>query len=265
MISRCNQNDKTKIISYIDKDYPSCLYLYLDLKKYDLNTGLVDAYFLHDEANITGVILKYYSCLHVYSRNNNFDALELGRFIDNNNFSMIYCESDTASKIIEHLPSKVLRKTTITSGWVAQIKKIDKEPKGFSEPACESDFQQIAELIFSDEDIGKSYNFDDLTRQLIERYKEGYARNIVIKKDDWVIAHACTNAEIENIAVVAELLVRREYRKRGYASEIWREICAKLLSEGKEVYSFYYSEESRNLHKHIGFIEICEWTKIVIS
>ena len=104
-----------------------------------------------------------------------------------------------------------------------------------------------------------------MVNQLIQRNKEGYARNLVIKDNDLVIAHACTNAEFANIAVVAELLVRKEYRRRGYASEIWRDICGKLLAEGKEVYSFYYSEESRRLHKHIGFFEVCGWSKIVIN
>ena len=104
-----------------------------------------------------------------------------------------------------------------------------------------------------------------MAKQIEERNQEGYARNLVIKQDGQVIAHACTNAELNRIAVVAELLVKEGYRKKGFASEIWRTICSQLLSEGKEVYSFYYSEESRILHKHIGFHEICEWAKVVIS
>ena len=120
-------------------------------------------------------------------------------------------------------------------------------------------------MIYEDDDIGQSYNYTDLAKQIEERNREGYARNLVIKQNDLVIAHACTNAEIGKIAVVAELLVRKEYRRKGYASEIWRTICRQLLSEEKEVFSFYYSEESRALHKRIGFYEVCEWTKIVIS
>jgi hypothetical protein len=99
----------------------------------------------------------------------------------------------------------------------------------------------------------------------MERNKEGYARNLVIKNDGLVIAHICTNAEFGKVSVIAELLVREEYRGRGYASEMMRSICSVLLSEEKEVYSFYYSEESRRLHKHIGFFEVCEWSKIVIN
>ena len=157
-----------------------------------------------------------------------------------------------------------MHRASITYGWVAKIEKIDKKARGLAIPAKEKDFDQIVKLIYDDEDISRSYKYDELAKQLKERNKEGYTRNLVIKQENLVIAHACTNAEISDIAIVAELLVRKEFRRKGYASDIWRTICSQLLSEGKEVFSFYYSEESRRLHKRIGFFEVCEWAKIVI-
>lgn len=265
MIYKCGIKDKQRILSYISADYSHCLYLYLNLQKYGLNSDVIDVYLQLEGDNVTAVMLKYYSCLHLYSRDNIFDAYELGLFFANKGFTMLYSTAEIASKMFSVFPNTIAAKATVSNGWVAQIKNVDKESKGLSIPAQETDFDQIVRLIYDDEDIGRSYKFDELARQLVERNKDGYARNLVIKRDGLVIAHACTNAEFGNIAVVAELLVRKEYRRKGYATEIWRDICSKLLSEGKEVYSFYYSEESRRLHKHIGFFEVCEWAKIVID
>lgn len=72
-------------------------------------------------------------------------------------------------------------------------------------------------------------------------------------------------SETVALAIVAELIVNKEYRRRGYALEIWRAICEEVLKEGKRVFSFYYSNESRNLHKKVGFHEVCEWGKIVFN
>lgn len=265
MIIKCGKKDEQRILSYIGEGYPHCLYLYLNLQKYGIDSDIIEVYIQEEGNIISAVMLKYYSCLHVYSRENNFNANELGLFFASNGFSMLYCTSATVEKVYSSLPVAVSKNASVSNGWVAQIRNIDKQPKGLSNQAQYSDFEQIARLIYEDEDIGRSYNYDELTKQLVQRNKEGYARNLVIKQDNIVIAHACTNAEFGNIAVVAELLVRKEYRKKGYASEIWRDICSKLLSEGKEVFSFYYSEESRQLHKHIGFFEVCEWSKIVIG
>lgn len=264
MIIKCKKSDEGKIISYIGKKYSSCLYLYLNLKKYGVESDVIGVYIQQDEAKITAVMLKYYLCMHIFSNANDFDTKELASFFCEASCSMIYCTQKTAELIYAALPKHLKEKATVTTGWVAQIKSVDNLAKKIAVSAKDSDFDQIVRLIYDDEDIGRSYKFNELAKQLKDRNKEGYARNKVIKNGDLVIAHACTNAECNNIAVVAELLVRKEYRRKGYASEIWRDICGELLAENKEVFSFYYSEESRRLHKHIGFQEVCEWAKVVI-
>lgn len=265
MINQCSQQDSAEIITYIGNDYPYCLYLYLDLIQYGFDSQVVNVYTQRIDGSIAAVLLKYYSCVHVFSKNNVFDAYEIARFIEKTDVTVVYTTVETAKRLYTVLSDELQRKSVITEGWVSRINNVDKAPEGFARLAEKKDFIQIAELIYGDKEIGKLYKFDELSRQLIERNQEGYARNYVIKDNDTVVAHACTNAEIGNIAIVAELLVRKEYRRKGYASEIWRDICNQLLSEGKEVYSFYFSDESRNLHKKIGFSEICEWAKIVIE
>lgn len=201
----------------------------------------------------------------MYSFNNSLNATELGEFVQKHKFGMVYCTAQVAELIFKAFPPNVLESATLSTGWVARIKAIDKKPQGLSIVAQDKDFEQIVRLIYEDDDIGRSYRYEELARQLKERNHSGYTRNLVIKHGDMVIAHACTNAEFDNIAVAAELLVHKDYRRKGYASEIWRELCNLLLNENKEVYSFYYSDESRALHKKIGFTELCEWGKIVID
>lgn len=264
MITKCERSDKNRVISYIGANYPACLYLYLDLLQYGIGSNAVDVFIQGTDDRIDAVLLQYYSCLHVYSASNSFDSHELALFFSNNKYSMLYSAAETSKRIFAALPQKLKKQSTITTGWVSQIKNVDCQPQGMAVKAQKEDFEQIVQLIYGDEDIGRSYKYDELETQIEERNREGYARNIVIKRDNVVIAHACTNAEINGVAVVAELLVRKEYRRKGFATEIWRELCSQLLAEGKEVFSFYYTDESRALHKRIGFEEICQWAKIVV-
>lgn len=265
MIRKCGNGDRDRILSYIGDEYAHCLYLYLNLQRYGFDSDMIEVYFQMDGDRVGAVMLKYYTCLHVYSRDNVFDASEIGEFFAGNGFTMLYCMKETGEHLYTALPGAIRTKATITNGWVARVKSLDREPDGLSTPAQADDFDQIVRLIYDDDDIGRSYNYDDLSRQLVERNKEGYTRNLVIKQDGLVIAHICTNAEFGDIAVIAELLVRKEHRRKGYATGIMRDICGELLSEGKEVYSFYYSEESRLIHERLGFNEICKWAKIVLN
>lgn len=266
MILKCSIADENKVLSYIGEDYAKCLYLYLDLRKYGIGSDKIEVFIQeNDDKEVVAVLLRYYSCIHVYSFDNSFNAAELGLFIEKHGFSMVYCTAQTAELIYKAMPQDLLRSASMSKGWVAQINAINKAPNGLSTMAQDDDFGQIVQLIYEDEDIGRSYKYEELAQQLKERNRSGYTRNMVIKNGNLVIAHACTNAEFDNIAVVAELLVHKDYRRMGYASEIWRDLCYRLLNENKEVYSFYYSDESRSLHKKIGFTEVCEWAKIVFS
>jgi predicted GNAT family acetyltransferase len=265
MIHKCGKERESAVFEYIGNDYSKCLYLYLNLIKYGADSDVVRVYVQEENSEIKAVLLVYFSCLHVYTKDcSELDASGIISWAVENHCSMIYCKADIAEKIYENMAESLKHRVIITQGWAAQIKDVDKKCEMMPVPAKNDDFEQIVNLIYEDEDIGKSYKLADLAQQLRERNQQKYARNYVIKHDGEVIAHACTNAEISKIAVVAELLVKPAYRRRGYASAIWRYLCSELLSEGKEVYSFYYSEESRSLHKKIGFFEVCEWKKIVI-
>ena len=264
MIVKCNSNQQEYMIEdYIGDEYYKCLYLYMDLKRYGIDSEKIEVYIQLTNGEIEAIFLIYYSCLHVFSRQNAFDLFEFWQYFKKIDFSMIYCERSTAEYLWQGLFDEVSPFFDMKFGWVARIDMVDKKDSGKAQVATDDDFFQIVSMIYEDEDIGKSYNIKELSRQLVERSKEGFSRNYVIKEGNLVIAHACTNAEVEDIAVVAELVVNKEYRRQGYASDIWRSLCGDLISENKMVFSFYYSDGSRALHKKIGFKEVCVWTKIV--
>lgn len=261
MIIACDETWAPKIMAYIGMDYYRCLYLYLDLLQYGYASDFTDVFVQTGEEEMTAVMLKYHSCVHIFARDaEKMDIPELSRFICDGGCSMVYCAGDIARKLEALLAAEGF---CGTYGWLAQIK----DAGGFGDeavvPAKQSEFREIAALLYADEDIGSSYTLADLEKQLAERFEQGFGRNRVIHEDGRVAAHACTNAEYGDISVVGELIVAEEYRGRGLAKRIWRSLCGELLAEGKEVYSFYYSEASRALHRRIGFEERCGWGKLV--
>lgn len=262
MLVKYTNKDDNIIEQYIGADYYKCLYLYLDFKQYGAQDDNICTYIQLYDNEIKAIVLTYYSCIHIFSKNNDFIPEEILELVRTNRFTMIYCTKETAEKIWHFWPSNI--KAECIYGWVASIENVAVTSCYDVIKATSEDFSQIVNLIYQDEDIGKSYDYEELAKQLSERAKEGYTRNIVIKEGQTVVAHACTNAEYGNVAVVAELVVNPQYRRKGYGINIWSRICTDLLNEGKEVFSFYYSNESRSLHKKLGFVERCEWCKIVL-
>lgn len=262
IIILCDKTQKREIEEYIGKSYNECLYLYLNYKKYGFDNKHVKLYMQKEENIVTSLVLTYYSGMHVYSKNDNFNSSELISFIIKMNPSIICAKKDIIKKL-----SLPLSKYNYESefGWVREINNISFGFRDKVERAQESDFAEIAKLLYQDDDIGSSYKIDELTKQIKERNLEGYGRNYVIKDSGKIIAHAGTGAENDKVAVFNYLIVDPSYRKKGYATCVLSAVCEDLIKEGKKVYLINYTKESTALYDKVGFKISCEWGKLFLN
>ena len=77
MFKRVNQENVKLIKEYIGNDYDKCLYLYLDFLKYGLDNDNLKFWFDSKDDEIKCVVLKYYSGMHVFSKNRDCDSDEI--------------------------------------------------------------------------------------------------------------------------------------------------------------------------------------------
>ena len=260
MISLSKSEQMNEILSYISEDYPKCLYLYLDLVKYGCHSDTTITWMQTKDGRITAVMLAYHTALHIFSKEIDFDAKELLDFVIKRNPSII-CASAELIKIMEpYLTSK---------GFISEFGHIGKYIQNESSStscdirlATKDDIKEIAKLLYDDDDIGSSYTMEDLVRQIEERINDGFVRSYVVKLNNKVVAHLGTGAEIDKFCTISYVITAPEYRGRGISSSLFKYACKQLTSEGKEIYSVYYPENSRRLHHKMGFEDYCEFGKL---
>ena len=259
MIREIKKNEeKSIVLQYIGDNYYRCLYLYIDLTYYSLENGEIKCWIQYDKYNnITLVMLQYHSALHVYSDKNNFDMLELMRHFEKLKFSIVCGKAEIIKKMSMSIPS-----FESEIGCVGRLYEMEQFEDNTTELATINDIRDIAEMVYSDEDSGASYNLDDLVEQMTERFIHGFSRNMIIRENGLVVANVSTGGETEKITTLNNVIVRKEYRRRGLAKRVYMGLCNELLSEGKEVYSIYYVPESVALHKKMGFVELCKYGKL---
>lgn len=264
MIKKCiTLEEKLKVEEYIGKEYNKCLYLYMDLKKYSLNFPSVNTWIQYDKKeNIEAVFLKYYEGLHIYSKEIAFNKEELSDFILKLKPNII-CAEKNVIDIIKPVFSNNGYK--YENGWVRKLDNLLTSNIENVENAEYEDFLSIAKLVYSDEDIGSSYDFEKLKDQMYERNKQGFVRNYIIKDNEKVIAHAGTGAEYEQIAIINYVVTDKKYRRNGLATKICTKLCKDLKEDDKEVFLINYSSESTNLYTKLGFDISCEWAKLYVD
>lgn len=262
MIIKCNSNWKETIEKYIGKYYPECLYLFLDFKKYGFDYAAVNIWVQQDEDDITAVILKYYTGMHVFSQKNNFCKKEIVELIQQEKPDMICGRKD----VLERISSEEYMGLYFSEfGYVGVCKEVKNICSYPVQKASSNDFKQIVNLLYQDEGIGASYNLDDLSEQMLERNKQGFVRNVVIKDAEKVVCHVCTGAEEGVISVISGIVTDNGYRGRGLAASLLSYTCHQLLSEGKEVYSIYYTIPATQLHHRVGFVDYCQFGKLFVK
>lgn len=251
-------NQNYNIIEYIGMDYYKCLYLYLDYKQYGIINDNINIYIQKQNNNIIGLLLNYSTSLHLFSKDLNCNYKEIADFIKEKKYKAIFGEKEIISNIEELLHCEYYSEY----GNVWEINEINGIDTSEVEIAKENDFKEIARLIMTDKDMASSYEYNDLVRQLKERYLQKFGRNYVIRDNSKIVSHISTNAEIDNVAIVALIIVDSNYRRRGLATKMLKKMSEDLIKEGKKAYLINYSVNSTLLYTKLGLRKCCEWGKL---
>lgn len=263
MIIKCDIVDKRMIDDYIGREYFKCLYLYLDFHQFGTESNIVDVYIQKDNDSVTSISLKYHSALHIYSQKLDFDIDELVGHIRQICPSIICAERVCIEKL-----APALSKDGYESEFGHIGKMVNFDPSDTDveiKKACLDDIDSIAELLYSDDDIGASYSLNDLKQQIYERLSTGFVRSYVIKDGERVVCHAGTGAEVVGVSTFAYLVTDKDYRGKGFGTKITSYTCRELKKDGLEIFSVYYPENSRRLHHKLGFEDVCEFGKLYLN
>ena len=257
MLKTYNQNIE-RLIEYIGNNYDECLYLYLNLIKYGFSNPNIKVWIEEENDSISCIVLKYYTGMHVFSKDKNLNIEDVIDLIIKEQPTIICSEK----RIIEELMPYLKTDYNSEIGWVRCMNKKYECNNEEVQIAKEKDLYECSELIMKDEDMSSSYTLDELYKQIKVRNVEKYGRNYMIKDNDKIIAHASTGAESEKVGVLTHVMVDFDYRGKGYATKVCSKLCNDLIDEGKSIYLINYTNESTRLYDKLGFTISCEFGKL---
>ena len=258
MIVKCTQKNLQDILDYIGQDYGQCLYLYIDLLKYGFENENINVWYQRQDERIVALVLQYYTGTHVFSRQSVFDVMEIVSLLKEINPSMICGMKMTLNKLEPFFENYELE-----LGLVGKLTRLKTYHTQGCYKANEEEVRELARVLSEDEALGKPYGFELLYKQLLERYRERFGRNYIYKDQGKIVATASTYAEQQGVAVISGVFVEPEFRGRGLSKNVLSAICADLVEEGIEVFSYYYIESATRMHEAVGFKPIGDWAKLV--
>ena len=251
----------SEILAYYEQDLKNCLYSYIDLKKFGIENPNLTVYIDKSE-KIRCTALKYYEGLQLFDADGEIDAEGTARLIEELNSHIVSSTVDVIEKLYPLLKDTYeMEQGYVTEMLAMPACEISEEVR----PADIEEYDEIATLICSDEGVGGHYVPEELKEQLLTRLHEGMGRNYILKRDDEIIHHAATYAELDNLAVISGVITRKDWRGKGVGTLAVRKLCHDLLAEGKKPCLFYYTKQAEGFYKKIGFEEGAGWAKLVLK
>ena len=223
----------------------------------------ISVWYHENGGNINIAYLKYHSAIHLFSKDNDYDKLEVIKQIEQIDPSFICGKASIIRDLKDDLKQLGYNYEIGNIGRLRHIRENDLTTAFSVTNANLDDVEDIAKLIYEDEGLGASYDFDDLIDQMKERLSSGFVRSWVIKDaNNKVVSHIGTGAEVDNICMTTYVVTSQEYRKQGMATAIYSYLGYQLQQEGKEVYTVYYLDSARKMHYKVGFEDYCEFGKL---
>lgn len=260
MMTICDNKQQEDVLGYIGDDYPKCLYLYLDIIKYGCSSDSTQTWIQYTDGEITAVALAYHTALHIFSRNNDLDSKEFRDLVKEIKPTIVISTAKTI-KVIEPALSEMgfLSEFGHVGEWIGATNSTE---CGEVVEAENKDIPEVAKMLYEDDDIGASYVYEDLLKQMQERLDQGFVRSYVIRKEGKPVAHVGTGAETQNVCTIAYTITSQNYRGQGLARRLYNQACSILKKEGKRIFSVYYPGSARAFHHKVGFVDVCECGKL---
>lgn len=241
---RAEEKDYKNIIQYLQAGLQDCIYLYIDVMNYGIDTSYMKIWIEEYENGIEMVVMKYYDSFQIYSHKNHIATQEFVTLLEKYPVAMV----SGKKSIIEQL-SQQCQGYEVTYGTVFEIDKFrNVEGEAVVELATVADTLEIASLICSDKEIGGHYTPRVLAAQLAERIETHTGRSYIIREGKKIVAHSATYAEAEGIAVVGGTIIAEEYRTGSYYMLLSNYMLQQMAKEKKQVYTFSVSPKMIRYH-----------------
>ncbi|MCQ2546164.1 MAG: hypothetical protein MJ161_01280 [Clostridia bacterium] len=232
-----------RIIDYIRPNFGECVYLYIDVMVYGIESPKLDLWYDEDEEGLNFVVMRYMDSLQIYSHKDNWDKAGLMEIVKEYDIQAVNAKMSMLDALEDELGDSYEKR----GGWMFKGRSTaDMEVSAADkvELAKPEDAPEIAALMCSSEQWSKMYNEEKLASQLADRMRTGMGRSWIIRDGDRIVAHDATFAEAEGVAMGSGLIVLPEYVDRLYSVALGVAIDRTLRDEGK-VKFFHISDPSR--------------------
>ncbi len=266
MIRKYSNSERDIVLKHIGEDRAMCFYLYMDLEECGCEDEGLGLWVSQEEDDIRFIIYQYYDTLHLFGDVKYLDDEVIAQ-IKSCDPRLLYGPIDVIKKLcgiysVDESEIEVNQIITLNKFMDETAEEIN-----LITEAEEEDIPYITELMLKDDLYKKVYSYDKLYSDLHRRWKDGFGRLFVLKKDGKILAANATYAETKDLAVIGGLITDPAARGQGLGRIITASTWDRVKHEGKQGLAFIEADniQSIRLHEKMGYTFLGQNARIILA
>ena len=249
-----------ELVSYMQKDLANCIYMYIDIVTYGLDSDAIKVWVEKGEKGIALIAMEYFGSIQLYSLNHDYDFEGLQRFLIEEDPPRVNGDREIIDRLWPHYDHD---KYKTEYGTIMKIDNyVIRQDNVDIKTATLEDVEGIAELIMDEPELNVGFSKEELMDQTAERIEKGYGESFIIKEGEEIVAHNCINAECNEFLVGALTVVRPDRRNTLYGSILDAHISTVAKERGKDFYVFLKDPRRIKMFKAMKNIVVGEYGRI---
>lgn len=256
MLKKCGSEDKGILTGYLSQEKEYNTFLLADVNTYGFDTDCQDVWMEWEEGRCTGVFLRFYTNLLVYTQERELNAGSLDFILKNYEIIVIMGKSSLLAPMEAKLEKeyRCCQKQLYRLGSRELLKTEFREVS----QAGGADVDDVFAFLGSIQEISGLYTSKDMIR---DRIANNDGIHLIIRKDGRIIAHGNSTTGSEHTIMIGGVATEPAYRRQGYASCVVSALCAHILAQGKTP-CLFTGEGADALFTGLGFEKLGGWTTL---
>ncbi|MBU9739690.1 GNAT family N-acetyltransferase [Diplocloster agilis] len=256
MLKKCGSEDKGILTGYLSKEKEYNTFLLADVNAYGFDADCQDVWMDWEEGRCTGVFLRFYTNLLVYTQEKELNAASLDFILKNHEILVIMGKSS----LFAPLETKLEKEYRCCQKQLYRL-----ESRELLKPHCPevtqagvADVDEVFAFLGSIKEISGLYTSKEMIRDRIAN-QDGI--HLMIRKDGRMISHGNSTTGSEHTIMIGGVATEPAYRRQGYASCVVSALCEYILNQGKTP-CLFTGEGADALFAGLGFEKLGGWTTL---
>lgn len=253
VIRKCKEEDRTKIVEYLQKEPVYHTFLLSDLECYGFDREFQQVYVQEEAGVCEGVVLRYYNNLILSDFERTPKCEEIAKLVTSEITTVM-----GKSEIVEQVMGQVDKHWTITRNTLYVHQHMKKFPKkgGTIRKAGKEDIDSIYEFLMTFPETRSLYAEKGMIENRISG-TEGF--HIIMENKGKIIAHGNSAAAADQTCMMGGICVAEHMRGQGCAKEILHTLCEEIRRQGKIPCIFAAEKERYSIFEELGFEPYGKW------